>query len=1272
MPRGPAVSLLVLPLPPPLSLAPDQVAISRVALLPQLELRRRDVFGRTVLHLAIVFNRPHVLKNLLKNTELDRYTLLMADRESGWNVAHYCVHLGHLTCLRYVVKKALLMGGGKKGPASMDVLDQLLRHKDHDGLAPLELLPCDWTDMMCFPTCVDKSGRLLLAPRRSAASTDPPVFHGIGAYRGGGDALLFGANKHFNLGFGDGDDRAHPCSLPRELFRLWSLPVRYHQLLVQSKHSVVVTDPRGGGPNVFCAGAASSGRLGNGSLMTLQMAFKAVKLGAAVDSVAAGDDHCVALAVDGTVYSWGSNLHRQLGYSTDEAFHSLLATAAADSAAGCCAVPQAVPLRPALYIGVAVLQVHSVAYSTSTIVSWGLNTGQMGVPIPHGTTVEAVGGLRGVAVPPQVLDFKHGEVAQVVATDRTMFVVTASSDIHVYTQFSHTRLVQFPHAQTDLDRTFDHFTPRVLHQRRGIARLVARSSRHAFALLSSGDVVGVALGTGSSLPRYTNVWRARERRRRVVDIDCSHDGGLIVGCQDGSVWTRAVGLAKFRLVPRANHAVRVACDPKFVSFAVVRDDLGALPHAVTPSTWTADVAAMAGMAGDTPEQLDTSVAEPLCVLDGVYPPLADGDVDSDLPRDQKPVRDDLFLEWYGTRWDAHCHRLPRRDVFYARAVPPALFFQEDSLLFDYRLEAVDGAASWSCGFHSAVMTARGCRWLAAGTPPPSRLNVRVDAAQRVISVECAAAAVSGFIYYLYTGAEIEHEGIAPHVSQLAELFGLTFSSGHVPAVLPAQLVDAYRALRKCLASTPGALRVQLEDGVVYVFGPLFAARSSYFRTLLDLRWQPKDAPLAACFPHVSKAQFAAVVSHVHGACPWEWDRSSKLLADHLLYVVLVAELADELMMDGLKEACALEIKDHITLSTVATLLEYAVELALPLLAALCLWYVYTNLGAWLGDPRFLAATTHDLVLLVERAVVSFRRLWLPLREREWIAVGSQTEGTRTEKDPLLCFLAHPREFDFALVENNHVFEFVPTLKVNVVRRPSKLLPIAPAVLDTPAPRVYLGAASRTVSFSDSAIEDEEGEFTLVLAQRRRRSSTRKSSGASAMPIPAPLLSQRRMSLTMSSPPALTPPATAPTGRAKLLAVMPKRSQRERMRQNSQHEAEPVSASRSGTPWATPKPTPLPVASGSFPALGQRTAAPWSEAAAAPVASSLAAVMLEETTKRERKAQAANTPSFADIVAEQKFNQWFEEELRRVQQMAAPEPTPQPAAGRRKPRGRSRG
>jgi len=138
-----------------------------------------------------------------------------------------------------------------------------------------------------------------------AGSTVTAVAAGGGhalALLGSGAVYVWGRNNSGQLGLGDGNARATPA--------LVTLPRPAVAIAAGRDHSVVVLDDG----RVFAWGTNTLGQLGTpGRTFAFSSTPLAVPGLATARSVAAGNDHSLALLADGSVWAWGANASGQIG-----------------------------------------------------------------------------------------------------------------------------------------------------------------------------------------------------------------------------------------------------------------------------------------------------------------------------------------------------------------------------------------------------------------------------------------------------------------------------------------------------------------------------------------------------------------------------------------------------------------------------------------------------------------------------------------------------------------------------------------------------------------------------------------------------------------------------------------------------------------------------------------------------------------------------------------------------------------------------------------------
>lgn len=575
---------------------------------PNKIFQQRDIFGRSVLHVAILANDYNYLRKLLRLPD-SKAAILATDSENGWNLLHYIFHYKRVQCLNVLLEFLEQSANGNTA-----TLAELLKRKDRAKVPPLALLQNDIKDLVFVPQYINERNEYHLISRFSENKemSDKNVL--LPRYidhdwwhdeRGGLDLYVFGANGNNHLGVGDSTDRTFPSRVSPKEFRIQSEQTgelrevlqkpRYKALRVSKYHSLVVlTDGR-----VFSCGLGSRGRLGHGNGGN-SFKFKDIEaLGSLkVGLVAISNNHNLVLTKSNEIYAWGLNSHNQLGF-TSTPLLSFKTT------------PELYENSPKLVCGgdlrknsrkikgLAVSKIHSVAYTDTSVVFWGLNIGQMGMALET-TTKNNDHRVNGVTYKGEVVaqprEGSFRDKIRLVATCETCTcIVTDTNDIHVYFGGQRVKLPKLP-ARAFSEADFDTFKPSRLTSAPIIKKVVLKSHENIHILLESGDVMGFSLSDTKSLRnvKYTYIWRAYDSDMRAVDMDNSYDGQLIVCTKNGSVFVTCKGSMqrrgsvstmqmhsstkqKFKKVEHVNRVCRVSCDETFSSFSVIRDDVDVLP-----------------------------------------------------------------------------------------------------------------------------------------------------------------------------------------------------------------------------------------------------------------------------------------------------------------------------------------------------------------------------------------------------------------------------------------------------------------------------------------------------------------------------------------------------------------------------------------------------------------------------------------------------------------------------------------------------------------------
>lgn len=583
---------------------------------------KRDVFGRTVLHVAVLCNQPDLLGQVLRYPEA-KLILLATDCENGWNLLHYILYHKRIRCL------VVLLDYLKRNSINNhSTILELLKKKDRCGTPPIFLLQNDIKDFVWLPIYVNEKSEYHLEKRfpdnrqenssprkRRSWQIDHLMWN---EQRGGSDIYVMGSNVNHSLGVVGSAGTSAPVKLPHCAFREPSLGLqlflrktRFKDVKISKYHSVLLTtDGR-----IFTCGLASMGRLGTGISrdnyqFTKVDLFEKEKKEVSLFAISTG--HNLALTSSNEVYSWGLNEYCQLGFLSSEVAFSKKGTRDFEG------IPSPVVNgdlrkvnRP--IIGLAASKIHSIVYTSDSIFTWGLNIGQMGFP-PDNSHQQSCN-LNGVVYKgkivnqPRAIAFKE-RIKLVTTCETATCVVTEANDLFVFILNHRFKLPKLP-LRSGND-AFDIYKPSRLTSAPVVQKVVMRAPENVIILLESGDVLTFSINTNIDSKaaknlNYSYLWRAYDTHLRAVDIDGSYDGSIVLCTRDGSVFRKEIhpGLSsmklsvmpsliaiknKYKKVEGVNKVVRVTCDELFTSFGFVRDEVDMLPLKLQKNDFRKDLA----------------------------------------------------------------------------------------------------------------------------------------------------------------------------------------------------------------------------------------------------------------------------------------------------------------------------------------------------------------------------------------------------------------------------------------------------------------------------------------------------------------------------------------------------------------------------------------------------------------------------------------------------------------------------------------------------------
>lgn len=444
----------------------------------------------------------------------------------------------------------------------------------------------------------------------------------------GDELYVFGSNKNLSLGVGDGDDRQFPeriqlkraDSLLRKLYEDYcaendleepepdmdlediptlvrNAPIVIKDVVMSKLHSAVLTtDPVS---NLYVSGVGRGGRLGLGNENT-QFRYVPV-LGPLADKkihqVALGQNHTLAIAGNGELWTWGLNTDSQLGY--------ILPPPTRPDEEPMCVTPRQVfgSMKKDVALGIAASSVHSVAHTGSSLYCWGRNNGQLALMDSDSRSLDVQQTPRKVAA-----SLLSAPIEMVSATDRATSCLLSNHTVWVFTNYGY-NLVKFPvpdvfanynMAAASYSNRYEPDRKKITYITSGgntIAAVTARGDLFTMnVVVSPRDDVAAQPATTSSttnpvkikgaLTQPQCIWDSR--KDGVASVNVGEHGSVIICTESGAAWKRVerykgkkkAGFAsadvkqkdfKFERVPYITNCV-AARSSTFGAFAAVRAD----------------------------------------------------------------------------------------------------------------------------------------------------------------------------------------------------------------------------------------------------------------------------------------------------------------------------------------------------------------------------------------------------------------------------------------------------------------------------------------------------------------------------------------------------------------------------------------------------------------------------------------------------------------------------------------------------------------------------
>ncbi|PQK17386.1 hypothetical protein BB8028_0007g05810 [Beauveria bassiana] len=641
--KSPVIASVGWPSPGGFSSSPRLVGKSRKAsakskdssnAIGKLEINSRDHAGLTLLLRAASSTDPTARDFVQALVDHPAIDLHVQDPESGWNALHRSLYSGNVSIARIILAKErenILSGTG----ASMGRVGRLIKTKDHEGNSPFDVYNST------IATRSLNRGQLNEAADNESDSGESTTdyneiantTHATSSDQGD-ELFVFGSNRNMSLGVGDEDDRQYPERIhlwrPDGLLRKFyesylgeedaesvasSLEIEDIPILVRSRplviqdvvlsklHSAVLTtDPVS---NLFIAGLGRGGRLGLGDENT-KFKFVSVQGPLAdkkIHQVALGQNHTMAIAGNGELWTWGLNSDSQLGYAlppptrADEEPMSL--------------VPRQVfgTLKKELIQGVAASTIHSVAHTGASLFCWGRNAGQLALMDADSRSLDIQATPRRVAA-----SLLTAPILMVSAIDKATTVLLANHNVWVFTNYGY-NLVKFPTLDPFVNYNLSSYANRRESGRKEIISIASGGDTIA-AVTSRGDLFTMNINSKgeSDQPNGSTTNPAKikgavsqpqcvwdSRKDGVTSMSVGEHGSVIICTESGAVWKRVKRTNgkllssaghkkkdfKFERVPYITNCTKVQSST-FGTFAAIRKDSKVMAEEISvakPSIW---------------------------------------------------------------------------------------------------------------------------------------------------------------------------------------------------------------------------------------------------------------------------------------------------------------------------------------------------------------------------------------------------------------------------------------------------------------------------------------------------------------------------------------------------------------------------------------------------------------------------------------------------------------------------------------------------------------
>ncbi|KAI1315854.1 hypothetical protein EDD11_000289 [Mortierella claussenii] len=961
------------------------------------DVSKKDDFGVSPLHRAVATNNIELVQRLLRHPKVD---VNDKDLESGWTALHRALYLGHL-------RIALL----------------LIQHKDINMTIEDK----------------DRNTAVDLCQATLPVSSKRPVFLKTGLCPG--DALYtWGSNSNFTLGHNDGDDRKQPelVKFPYQTStitfpRAKSAKTTLLQLSMSKFHTAIATSEVGFTAKIW--GFGTNGRIGSDRKMQLSPA-PVSGISGSVEFTALGRDHTVFVTSKGEVYTLGNNKYGQLGYALE---------IPKDGQDPIQYSPKKVVLTIAKLkiVGAAASRWHTVVHTDEELFTFGFNYGQLGYERKGDIQI----GPRKVAsLPPRI-------ILQVAASDSATACLLSSNEVIVFHKYAYHKVAFSLYPYPDWFTKSNMYKVQNENRPRKIS-----CSENKFGMMTGwGDIhvwsypevdADITLG---SLPanhsvasiaqpdRPRRVWTYGGDRTQAIDFALGQNGSVIMLTNGGHVYIgtnkgATIGRnVKWQRIPHLDRVVQVYANPSG-AWAAIRSESALTPVIVRP-----------GCLGSDLEQ-SLSQFHLYCNNEknrGTSTEIVDDDDDEEdrqVKADPWKINDQGWQD-IEMSWD--------RDVVPLLDLTTKLTNNADtsvsgSHLFDVELQA----GKRVLGAHRIILAARSpvlCR--AFVDTPRSRsvvgslVTVEPVKEERsngrtlytvLLKVEFTTAVL--LLQFLYSDRfdpfwdslnlpksikqyalkvrqELYH--LALELSLPTLQAALQYSFTHVCSSSLSKNMDQvvqdlsrFQNIADVRLLLKGGATMDLHQAILGHRSPFFNAMlvrtDEWIRTRQGQRRLPLDGVesdeemLEVDMKHMDLEAMALVIKYIYtDSGPELFDDTEKDDMNDLIQLVInVLQIADELLMDRLKEVCEKVLSEQVRAKTVVTFLEISLMYAAESLKVTCIDYLCHNIEMAL-DQRWLEGIEDDILELVEKALRGKQDAFMPyVRSGGYLPDADKVEETR--------------------------------------------------------------------------------------------------------------------------------------------------------------------------------------------------------------------------------------------------------------------------------------